>query len=1160
MNTVKKFGIVALVLTALTGMIPITAKAAGDSDGEAPRTISATLDKGGVNYKEGETAKVTLDFSDTFMESSWPGYLFLVPLDEATSNLVEITSQSDVNHTTSVLVYPGFSRTNSQASILLKDGYDGCLLNFGIELRDSNDNTQDNIIAEWEGKPFTIGVDNVMPQITYIEMNDIPLTTNGGTFRGAVPAGVQKTFTLGIRDPASEVDFADGDKAYTQLTFKENGVAVETKIIPGLPTGKTVTHRFTTLGTAQVVAKVRDKDMTDQEFAAAPEFTANITVVDAPTIILTPHSGSIIFNETDTGLTAGRIDVELTVPPSGLDVGESITVVLEVPRNGLNDGSLPVLDKYEVPFRNGQTTGYVYFKELDGTAESEMRGFRINAYIKETTPSTFDPSKTWREIYQPAELDFFVRNVYPQIVTDIPSGEELSATINVPFSINWSVNDSPADLQGMRATLTFGGNYVSMTLDPSTNVYTKEVVFTSAGYQTINLTVEDKDGASNTFTWYVRVGVPDDRQKEQIGDYTWSYRIENGGAVITGLMDMPAISPSPEGALNIPSELGGCPVVGIVGDAFGGCENLISVTIPSSVTSIGYSAFLGCSGLTSVVIPSSVTSIGNDAFRDCSGLTSVTIPSSVTSIEYSAFLGCSGMMSFVVDVDNPAYCSLNGLLCSKDGKTVITGVSGDVTIPSGVTSIGIEAFYGYDGLTSIVIPSGVTRIEPWTFYGCSGLTSLTISEGVTSIESEAFYGCSGLTSLTIPSSVTRIGSFAFGGCSGLTSATLPSGINIRMTDVFRDSHSLTSLTIYEGVNSASIGNNAFRDCSGLTSVTISEGVTSIGDYAFQNCIGLTSVTIPSSVTSIGYSAFLGCSGMMSFVVDVDNPAYCSLNGLLCSKDGKTVITGVSGDVTIPSGVTSIGDYAFQNCIGLTSVTIPSSVTSIGKNAFRDCSGMTSVTIPSSVTSIGNNAFWDCGGMTSVALPSSVTNIGYYAFYDCERLSTVYVEKGDAARVRGLLEGSWSYLDCDSISFVEDWVRVDETVILTSAEIEAEMVKYPTLAALAGNDVEAFAKLPSAVGKVDAAGNQMHVWQDIVAGTDPTDPDDLFKVTAIVMENGEIKVSWSPDLNENGTKNVRRYIQYGSKTIGESAAWVDISTVAAAERNDYKFRKVTVGMP
>ena len=171
--------------------------------------------------------------------------------------------------------------------------------------------------------------------------------------------------------------------------------------------------------------------------------------------------------------------------------------------------------------------------------------------------------------------------------------------------------------------------------------------------------------------------------------------------------------------------------------AFDGCSGLTSLTIPSSVTSIGEYAFNGCSGLTSLTIPSSVTSIGEYAFNGCSGLTSLTIPSSVTSIGESAFYGCSGLTS--------------------------------LTIPSSVTSIGESAFFGCSGLTSLTIPSSVTSIGESAFYGCSGLTSLTIPSSVTSIGESAFFGCSGLTSFTIPSSVTSIGWGAFCGCSGLTS-------------------------------------------------------------------------------------------------------------------------------------------------------------------------------------------------------------------------------------------------------------------------------------------------------------------------------------------------------------------------------------------------------
>ena len=148
---------------------------------------------------------------------------------------------------------------------------------------------------------------------------------------------------------------------------------------------------------------------------------------------------------------------------------------------------------------------------------------------------------------------------------------------------------------------------------------------------------------------------------------------------------------------------------------------------------LGIYVFYDCSGLTSLTIPSSVTSIGGAAFEGCSGLTSLTIPSSVTSIGKEAFDGCSGLTS--------------------------------LTIPSGVTSIGDWAFRGCSGLTSLTIPSGVTEIGESAFEGCSGLTSLTIPSGVTSIGKWAFYGCSGLTSIYVyTKKLPELGYYVFNGC------------------------------------------------------------------------------------------------------------------------------------------------------------------------------------------------------------------------------------------------------------------------------------------------------------------------------------------------------------------------------------------------------------
>lgn len=115
---------------------------------------------------------------------------------------------------------------------------------------------------------------------------------------------------------------------------------------------------------------------------------------------------------------------------------------------------------------------------------------------------------------------------------------------------------------------------------------------------------------------------------------------------------------------------------------------------------------------------------------------------------------------------------------------------------------------------------------------------------------------------------------------------------------------------------ANIGDSAFRSCINLTSVTIPDGVASIGNYAFYNCNGLTDVTIGSGVASIGYSAFDDCSSLTSFTVDDGNANYKSVNGLLLSKDGTTLIKGVNGDVTIPESVTSIEQCAFYGCSSL----------------------------------------------------------------------------------------------------------------------------------------------------------------------------------------------------------------------------------------------------
>ena len=300
-------------------------------------------------------------------------------------------------------------------------------------------------------------------------------------------------------------------------------------------------------------------------------------------------------------------------------------------------------------------------------------------------------------------------------------------------------------------------------------------------------------------------------------------------------------------------------------------------------------------------------------------------------------------------------------------------ISGDVKIPERVKFAGKKYT--------------VTSIGWVAFRNCTGLTSVTIPNSVTTIGEEAFYICTSLTSVTIPNSVTTIGVSAFEDCIGLSSVSIPNSVT-------------------------TIGMEAFRNCRGLTSITIPNSVTTIEEYAFARCAGLTSVSIPNSVETIEVGAFCG-ENLKSIIVAKDNSHYCSENGVLFDISKKTLFQypkGIKGKYTIPNSVTTIGDEAFWDCTGLTSITIPNSVTMIGEESFGGCIGLTSVTIPNSVTAIGWRAFSECTGLSLLTIENATPpDVEDFAFEEVSENMTICVPAESVEKYKAA-EGWSEYAD------------------------------------------------------------------------------------------------------------------------------------------------------
>ncbi|MCL2087413.1 MAG: leucine-rich repeat protein [Oscillospiraceae bacterium] len=378
-----------------------------------------------------------------------------------------------------------------------------------------------------------------------------------------------------------------------------------------------------------------------------------------------------------------------------------------------------------------------------------------------------------------------------------------------------------------------------------------------------------------------------------------------------------------------------------------------------------------------------------------------------------------------------------------------------VVIQDGVTNIGHAAFMNCVELTNVSIGSGVTNIGSQAFENCTNLTEITIGNSVTSIGEDAFYDCTGLTSMTfksrrppsfsiwegvfegVPSSMTVY--VPFGAKAAYQAEIHLSRFNIVEGEkeddlIIGDGWSLDDNGLLTIENDTGMRNWAWGEgehySNAVRAVVIQDSVTSVLDWAFINYVELTNVSIGSGVTRISYRAFFSCTALTEIKVSANNQYFTDIDGVLFNKNVTELIQYPGGKegsgYTIPNSVRSIGEGAFEGCVGLTSVTIPDSVTSIGFGAFAWCDMLTEIkvsannqyftdidgvlfnksvteliqypggkqgssyTIPNSVTTIGWGAFEGCQELTVITIPDSVTSIEERAFYWCTGLTEIKV--------------------------------------------------------------------------------------------------------------------------------------------------------------------------
>ena len=543
---------------------------------------------------------------------------------------------------------------------------------------------------------------------------------------------------------------------------------------------------------------------------------------------------------------------------------------------------------------------------------------------------------------------------------------------------------------------------------------------------------------------------------------------------------------------------------------FRGCLGLTEVTIPVGVTSIGEGAFNNCESLskitTNAIVPPSFL-VSGDNFYEVARNGVLYFPEGSDYSEWlypdvndlqqhsECHLGQYGWRGEVIGYNYETPIDPNRVVkCRyKDGtKQICYSINGFTDIfVNGVSiklrtiyevnsndivefvlkedKIGDLSFYGCTELRVITIPDGITSIGVYAFRECSNLKKITLPNTLISIGTGGFAYCSSLVALTLPDSLTTLNNSAFNSCSGLKAVTLPDSLTYIGDAAFWNCLELRKIEIPDNVTY--IGSQAFYTCQYIQELTIPNGVTTLHTGTFMYCYGLKKITLPETLTTIDYYVFYKCDSLKEIIVKAPvapsihsnafgydtntiayngtlyypegadysswlssspvNLGYCKWNGMQVDFDGPVppfipddtvttnikcryadrttkicynttgisdiLVNGVSiGRVTkydvnsndIVEFVLDYGYYrTFNGCDTLLEVILPDSMTEIPYYMFWSCDSLRKIRIPEGITSIGDYAFSGCYSLKEITIPYGVTYIGENAFSYCYNLQT-----------------------------------------------------------------------------------------------------------------------------------------------------------------------------